>query len=344
MKTTLPIAVTMGEPAGVGGEILLKSWLNKGDQGLPPFFAIDDTSRLDALALRLGLKIPIKTISAPNECAHTFGHALPVLECPLKVQSVPGHCDPENAASVLKSIEMAVELAGQGNARAVVTSPIQKSSLYEAGFTFPGHTEFLAHLCQTQGWSDVLPKPLMMLSIPELRVVPVTIHVALKDAIKELSIEKIVGVGKLLNGALQLDFGIPLPRLAVAGLNPHAGEQGSLGREEVEIIAVAVSQLQEQGINVTGPSPADTLFHAHARQEYDGVLCMYHDQALIPLKTIDFDRGVNSTLGLPIVRTSPDHGTALDIAGTGRASPTSFQEALHMAAFIADRRSSAAEQ
>jgi 4-hydroxythreonine-4-phosphate dehydrogenase len=325
----------MGEPAGIGGDICLAAWSRRAE-GIPPFFAIDDPARLAALAERLGLAVPIHTISAPAEAAEAFSKALPVLPQPLAHAVVAGRPDPANAATVAAAIERAVRLVMAGEAAAVVTNPIHKQAMYEGGFRFPGHTEFLAELVGLGG------REVMMLACPGLRVVPVTVHVALAEAVRSLTTAAIVAAGRTTAAALGRDFAIASPRLAVAGLNPHAGEGGAMGGEEAEIIAPAVAQLRAEGIDAFGPLPPDTLFHTAARAGYDAVLCMYHDQALIPLKTIDFDRGVNITLGLPFVRTSPDHGTACDLAGSGTASPTSLMAALTTAAVIAANRQGAA--
>ncbi len=326
-----PLALTMGEPAGIGAEIALQAWLRR-DTGLPPFFLIDDADRLAALARGLGWTVPLKTIAAPEEAASSFAAALPVLPISLPQRVVPGHADPANAPAVIASIDRAVEFARADRAGAVVTNPINKQCLYAAGFKYPGHTEYLAELA-----GGVVP--VMMLACPELRVVPITIHLALKDVVGTLTQEAIVAAGRTTAAGLRRDFAIDRPVLAVAGLNPHAGESGSMGREEIEIIAPAVAALRREGILAEGPFPADTLFHAAARKRYDAVLCMYHDQALIPIKTIDFDGGVNVTLGLPFIRTSPDHGTAFDIAGKGVANPTSLIAALRLAGEMASRRS-----
>jgi 4-hydroxythreonine-4-phosphate dehydrogenase len=327
-----PIAVTMGEPAGIGGEITLKSWLRRAE-GVPAFFAIDDPDRLARLAALLGWSVPLHAVAGPEEAAACFHEALGVLPRRLVHPVLMGRPDPANARAVIAAIVSAVELARSGRAAAVVTNPIQKETLYAAGFRHPGHTEFLEELAGGDA------KAIMMLACPGLRVVPVTVHVALKDALQRLKTGDIATAGRITVRALMSDFGIARPRLTVAGLNPHAGEAGALGREEIDVIAPAVETLRAEGHAVSGPFPADTLFHAAARKRYDAALCMYHDQALIPLKTIDFDRGVNATLGLPFVRTSPDHGTALDIAGRGSANPESLIAALRMAGEMAERRS-----
>jgi 4-hydroxythreonine-4-phosphate dehydrogenase len=316
------LALTMGEPAGIGGEIAAKAWVRRGE-GVPPFFLIGEPCLLSA---------PTRLIDGPDEAADVFPRAVPVWRVPLARPVSIGHADPANAPAVLEAIRRGVTAVTSGKAAGLVTLPIRKETLYQAGFRHPGHTEYLAELAGGV-------TPVMMLLCPGLRVVPVTIHVALKDALARLSAEAIVTAGRITAAALVADFGIAKPRLAVAGLNPHAGEGGALGREEIEIIAPAVEALRAEGIAVFGPAPPDTLFHERARSRYDAALCMYHDQALIPLKTIDFERGVNVTLGLPFVRTSPDHGTALDIAGSGIASPESLIAALMTAAEMATRRS-----
>jgi 4-hydroxythreonine-4-phosphate dehydrogenase len=330
MNDAAPLAVTMGEPAGIGGELSLKAWL-KRRHAPRPFFVIDDRNRLASLAGRLGLDVPVDEIAKPGEAAGVFAKALPVL--PLRLSSAvrPGHPDSANAPATLESIERAARLALTGEVAAMVTNPIQKKTLQDAGFRHPGHTEYLAELA---GGVDVA----MMLACPELRVVPVTIHLPLAEAVRSLDTAKIVRAGRLAAAGLQALFGIAKPRLAVAGLNPHAGEQGAMGDEEARVIAPAIEALRREGIDASGPAPADTLFHAAARTRYDAALCMYHDQALIPIKTVDFAGGVNVTLGLPFVRTSPDHGTALDIAGSGRADPASLIAAIDMADDMARRR------
>jgi 4-hydroxythreonine-4-phosphate dehydrogenase len=326
----LPLAVTMGEPAGVGGELTLKAWLACNGASRP-FFAVDDPGRLADLARSLGLDVAIKEIGRPAEAADVFATALPVMPVRLRTPARPGQPDKANAPATLQSIELAASLARTGAIAGFATNPIQKKTLQDAGFRHPGHTEFLAELA---GGVDVA----MMLACPGLRVVPVTIHLSLADAVRALDAAVIVRAGRIAASALKTLFGIAHPRLAVAALNPHAGEQGTMGDEEARIIAPAVAELRQDGIQVRGPVPADTLFHPAARKTYDAAICMYHDQALIPIKTIDFSGGVNVTLGLPFVRTSPDHGTALDIAGTGRADPASLIAALAMADDMAQRR------
>jgi 4-hydroxythreonine-4-phosphate dehydrogenase len=316
----------MGDPAGIGGEITLKAWIRRKDAAVPAFLAIDDPDRLASLAKTMGLDVPVRPVADPAEAMAVFADALPVLPLPLAVPPVPGRPEPANAPMIRASIETAVRLVRAGRAAAVVTNPIHKGVLYQAGFPFPGHTEFLADLAGTG------TPPVMMLACPGLRVVPVTIHVSLRDAIAALSTGLIVEMGRITAEGLRRDFGIGRPRLAVAGLNPHAGEGGGMGREEIEIVRPAVDVLLAEGIEAFGPLPPDTMFTPEARAGYDAALCMYHDQALIPLKTIGFDKGVNITLGLPFVRTSPDHGTAFDIAGRGVASESSLLAALATAA------------
>lgn len=325
----------MGEPAGIGGEIALKAWLRR-DEELPAFAVIDDPQRLGALARALGLKAPLAEIAAPHEATAVFARALPVLAQRLPVAATPGRPSPATAAAVIGAVERAARLALAGEAAAIVTNPIQKKPLYDAGFAHPGHTEFLGTLAKLDA------PPAMMLASDELRVVPVTIHRPLAEVPGALSSAEIVRIGRIVAAALLRDFGIARPRLAVAGLNPHAGEAGALGSEDAAIVAPAVAELRRAGIDAAGPLAADAMFHAAARARYDAALCMYHDQALIPIKTLAFDRAVNVTLGLPFIRTSPDHGTALDIAGKGLASPESLIAALKLAAAMAAHRAAAA--
>ena len=276
-----PLVVTMGEPAGIGGEIVLKAWLGRRD-GIPPFYLIDDPERIAALARRLSWSVPVRPIDAPEEALAVFAEALPVAPIGIPLRALPGHPDPADAPAILSAIETGVGHVLSGKAAALVTNPIHKDSLYRAGFPHPGHTEYLAAI------AGVAKAPVMMLVCPALRVVPVTIHLALRQAIRELSTMAIVHAGRVTEAALRRDFGVAIPTLAVAGLNPHAGEAGGLGREEIEIIEPAITALRTAGIDVRGPLAADTMFHAEARQAYDAALCMYHDQALIPIKTIDF--------------------------------------------------------
>lgn len=340
--TRLPLAVTMGDPAGIGGDIVLQAYAKHRDT-LPPFFIIDDPGRLGALALKLKLDCSLQTISAPDEAPGFFGNALPVLpvDPQLAAPAELGTPNPVNAAAVIGAIDTAVRLVRGGQAAALVTNPIHKASLQDHGFGHPGHTEYLGALAGADA------QPVMMLASHKvkhgLRVVPVTIHLAHADAAKALTTDAIVKHGRITVQALRDDFGVAEPRLAVAALNPHGGESGKFGAEESEIIAPAVEILRSEGLNVSGPLPADTLFHSDARTQHDAVLCMYHDQALIPLKTLDFYGGVNITLGLPFVRTSPDHGTAFSLAGSGRARCDSLVAALQMADTIAAHRLSATD-
>jgi 4-hydroxythreonine-4-phosphate dehydrogenase len=328
---TQPLAVTMGEPAGVGGDITLAAWLALHKLG-PAFFVIDDPARLRRLAEQLELACPIQEITTAADAASVFSTALPVLSVGCSVPAKPGHLDGAHAAAVVRAIEMAVSIAKAGTASGIVTNPIQKSTLYQAGFTYPGHTEFLGAIAGSG------TAPVMMLACPELRVVPVTVHQSLKSAVASLTTSAIIEQARLTAAALKRDFGIAAPRLAIAGLNPHAGESGAMGNEEARIIQPAIDVLRADGLTVAGPLPPDTMFTPRARPTYDVAICMYHDQALIPLKALDVDGGVNITLGLDIVRTSPDHGTALDIAGTGKAHPGSLIAAIRMARDIAHRR------
>ncbi len=329
-----PLALTMGEPAGIGPDITLQAWTERAEHQLPPFFVIACPKLLGARAAALGLHIPLKTIFHPREAVSVFETALPVLPFDELVDAGPGTPQVKNAEATLASIRFAVACAQEGEASAVVTNPIHKAVLYDAGLAHPGHTELLEELAGP-GMQAV-----MMLAIPGLRVVPVTVHQSLAQAAASLTQTAIVNTAMAVAEALRHDFGIASPRLAIAGLNPHAGESGALGREEIEIIEPAIAQLIAAGLSASGPHPADTLFHAEARARYDAALCMYHDQALIPLKTLNFHEGVNITLGLPFVRTSPDHGTALDIAGTGKADPRSLIAALKTADQIARQRAS----
>jgi 4-hydroxythreonine-4-phosphate dehydrogenase len=325
---TPPLALTLGEPAGIGPDIALAAWIRRYDIDMPPFYIVGDRDCLSRRARLLALDVPFADVE-PAQAAAVFAEALPVAAIAETATAAPGRPDASSAPAAIASIRQAVADVREGRARAVVTNPIAKSVLYQAGFTHPGHTEFLAELARDHG---AVPQPVMMLWCDELAVVPVTIHVSLRDAIAQLTIELIVTTARIVVRDLQARFGIAHPRLTIAGLNPHAGEDGTIGREDRDIVAPAVAALRAEAIDARGPLPADTMFHAAARKTYDCAICMYHDQALIPIKTIAFDRGVNVTLGLPFVRTSPDHGTAFDIAGTGRADPSSLIAALALAA------------
>lgn len=338
MKHSPPIAITMGDPAGIGIETVIKAWQQRVDSCLPPFYLIGDSNHLVKVSERAGLRLPYKEIKESAEANDLFSDFLPVIDCQLAASAFPGQPEPANGSATIQSIELAVEHVASGQARAIVTNPINKKVLHETGFDFPGHTEFLADLAVKLGASQTLPHPVMMLAIPDLRVVPLTIHTAIADVPNAITKDLLCKTARVLAKSLEIDFGFHHPRIAVAGLNPHAGESGSFGNEEVDTIAPAIEDLKAEDIDIAGPFPADTLFHAQARSEYDGVLCMYHDQALIPLKTIDFFKGVNITLGLPFVRTSPDHGTGYDIAGTFQAVPDSLIEAIRTADSIANMR------
>jgi 4-hydroxythreonine-4-phosphate dehydrogenase len=318
-----PLILTMGEPAGIGAEIAAGAWRALRGSGLC-FALIDDAGR--------DFGVPVVRIAAPEEASAVFAQALPILHRPLATPVVPGKPSPAHAGAVIAAIEEAVALAKAGRAAGVVTNPIQKASLTAAGFPHPGHTEFLGELAGTG-----VP-PVMMLACPELRVVPVTVHEALAKAIARLNPVLIMETTRIVDAALKRDFGIAAPRLAIAGLNPHAGEAGTMGREEIDIIAPAIAALRAEGIDARGPMPPDTMFTALARPGYDAAICLYHDQALIPIKTIDMAGGVNVTLGLSIIRTSPDHGTALDIAGKGLADPASLIAAIRLAGELAEKR------
>ncbi|MGI9127406.1 MAG: 4-hydroxythreonine-4-phosphate dehydrogenase PdxA [Roseomonas sp.] len=318
-----PLILTMGEPAGIGAEITAGAWRQLRVTG-PCFAIIDDASR------QFG--VPAARITALEDACAVFPEALPVLDRPLGAPLVPGKPNSAHARNVIAAIEEAVALVKSGRAAGVVTNPIQKASLTAVGFPHPGHTEFLGELAGTG-----VP-PVMMLACPELRVVPVTVHEALAKAISRLTPDLIIQTSRLVHAALMRDFGIAAPRLAIAGLNPHAGEAGTMGREEIDIIAPAIAKLRAEGIDARGPMPPDTMFTALARPGYDVAICLYHDQALIPIKTIDMSGGVNVTLGLSIIRTSPDHGTALDIAGKGLADPASLIAAIKMAGELAQKR------
>ena len=326
-----PLALTMGEPAGIAGEIAIKAWLARDGRPVPAFCLIGDPDWLRAEAHRVKSHVHVVEVTSLAEAGTRFFEGVPVLPVRLDVKPSPATPDGRNAKAVIASIDKAVALARGAEAAGVVTSPIHKATLYGAGFKFPGHTEYLGEICGSV-------KSTMMLAIEGLRVVPVTVHLSLAEACRALTTEAIVDAASAAHEALIRDFGIAKPRLAVAGLNPHAGEGGALGREEQTVIAPAVGELAKRGIDAKGPMPADTLFHAAARARYDAVICMYHDQALIPLKTLDFAGGVNVTLGLPIVRTSPDHGTAFDIAGQDKADPSSLLAALRLAERLAAQR------
>jgi 4-hydroxythreonine-4-phosphate dehydrogenase len=329
-----PLALTMGEPAGIGPDITLLAWAELRHESGLPFIALADPEALAERAARLGLGMPLAVVSEPAEAAARFPQALPVLPVELPCRPAPGSIESATAAAVIRAIDRAVDLTLAGEASAVVTNPIQKETLYAAGFAHEGHTDYLAALAHARGHAA---EPVMMLANAFVRVVPVTVHIPLKDVPGRLTREAIVTQGRIVARHLR-DCGFAEPRLAVTGLNPHAGEGGRMGREEIDVIAPAIAQLRAEGLSVQGPLPADTAFHEEARAGYDAILCMYHDQALIPVKALDFHGGVNCTLGLPFIRTSPDHGTALALAGTGKARPDSLIAALRLAARLAASR------
>ncbi len=329
---SLPLAVSLGDPAGIGPEAIAKSWERRESHALPPFFVVGEIASVAAV-----WKGPLAAIASPDEAFAAFPEALPILRVGDGGAVEPGRPTVTGARIALDSLELAVGLTRSGAAAAVVTGPVSKSQLYGIGFVHPGQTEFVAERCGVAA-----SKVAMMLAGPTLRTVPVTTHIALADVPARLSTELIVTRGRTVIRGLRRQFGIERPRIAVAGLNPHAGENGALGREDIEIIAPAVERLRaEEDAEVFGPLPSDTMFHARARAGYDAALCMYHDQALIPLKALHFDEGVNITLGLPIVRTSPDHGTAFDIAGRDVASPEATAAAIALAASCARRMAAA---
>ena len=326
-----PLALTFGEPAGIGPDITIKAWLRRNELKLPPFYLLGDPDFLGQRAKALGLNLRLAKVH-PKDACDAFADALPVVATGHPATARAGTPDGNSAEAAMASIRQAVGDVIAGRASAVVTNPIAKNVLYRAGFRHPGHTEYLAELAATENHA---PQPVMMLWSPALVVVPVTIHVALREALAQLSSDLIVTTARIVVAALKARFGVANPRLAVSGLNPHAGEDGSLGSEDKTIVAPAVEILRGEGIEIRGPLPADTMFHAAARQTYDCAICMYHDQALIPVKTLAFEDAVNVTLGLPFIRTSPDHGTAFDIAGTGKANPSSLIAALRLAARMA---------
>ena len=326
---TRPLALTLGEPAGIGPDITFAAWQRRAELALPPFYLLAHPEFVERRARLLGLNIPVRVVE-PEGAAEAFATALPVVALAEKATAEPGHPDASSAPAAIASIRRAVADVFTGRAHAVVTNPVAKAVLYRTGFAEPGHTEFLAKLSQEH--TGRAAHPVMMLWSPELAVVPVTIHLPVRDVPRQLTTELVLNTGRIVAHDLRERFGIARPRLALAGLNPHAGEEGALGEEDRSVVTPAVGQLRAEDIDARGPLPADTMFHAAARRTYDAALAMYHDQALIPIKTLAFDHAVNVTLGLPFVRTSPDHGTAFDIAGTGRASPASLVAALKLAA------------
>jgi 4-hydroxythreonine-4-phosphate dehydrogenase len=334
MATALqnPLAVSLGDPAGIGPEVIAKCWDNRHAFGLPPFVAIGDPRSIAAV-----WDGPVELVENPRQADAAFDYGLPVIQLNTPRSDVPGHPSVAGAHTSLDALELAVGLARSGSSSAVVTGPVAKEQLYAIGFQHPGQTEFVAERCGVSPGNVV-----MMLAGPTLRTVPVTTHLPLSELASQLTTSLIESRGRATLRGLQRNFGIAEPRLAVSGLNPHAGEGGQLGREEIEIIEPAIAALAAEGWRVSGPHPADTMFHASARAHYDAALCMYHDQALIPIKALHFEEAVNVTLGLPIVRTAPDHGTAFDIAGQDRADPRPMAAAMRMASENASRRADGA--
>jgi 4-hydroxythreonine-4-phosphate dehydrogenase len=332
-----PLALTVGEPAGIGPDITFAAWRRRAEVGLPPFYLLGDPAFLARRAERIAPDLTIAVVE-PAAAWTAFKTALPVVDIGVPITAEPGRPDESSAPAALAAIRRAVADVRAGAATAMVTNPVAKNVLYRSGFPEPGHTEYLGKLVEES--TGVATRPVMMLWSPELAVVPVTIHLPLKDVIAHLSGDLVVETGRIVARDLRERFGIGRPRLAVAGLNPHAGEDGALGDEDLTVVRPAVERLKAEGIEARGPLPADSLFHRAARASYDAALAMYHDQALIPIKTLAFDHAVNVTLGLPFVRTSPDHGTAFDIAGTGRADPTSLIAALQLAARLSSRAQS----
>ncbi|MND63707.1 4-hydroxythreonine-4-phosphate dehydrogenase 1 [compost metagenome] len=334
--TIRPLIVTMGDPAGVGPEIIARAWPVLATQPGPlapvvPFAVIGDA---DVLAAQ-GVKV--EQVFSPSDAAAVFGRAIPVLHAPAPAPVTPGQPDPHNAPAVADWIERAVDLTLSGEACGIVTAPIAKAPMYASGFRFPGHTEFIAELTADMPFSGTRG-PVMMLTAKDLRACLVTIHVPIDQLPELITADRVMRVARVVHESMKRDFGITAPRLAMAALNPHAGEGGSIGLQEVEVLRPAAAALRAEGLNITDPLPADTLFHDEARARYDATVCLYHDQALIPVKTLDFWGGVNATLGLPIVRTSPDHGTGFDIAGKGIARADSFIAAVRLASEMAAAR------
>ena len=327
MSELPPLAISMGEPAGIGPDLLLRLYAQRVDLGLPPFVVFGNAGFLRSRAKRLGHEIEIRA-TAPGLARDIFPSALPVVDIDGLVPDKPGDSSPLSGKVVVESIRQAVTMTLAGSCRGVVTAPIHKAALYASGFKFPGHTEYIASLCATGGQ---VPMPVMMLAHDALRVVPATIHVPLRRVPELVTSELVTATGRIVARSLKTRFGIATPRLGVTGLNPHAGEGGAIGQEDGDEIGPAVIALRFEGIDVEGPLPADTAFHLERWKSFDAIIAMYHDQALIPIKTVAFDEAVNITLGLPIVRTSPDHGTAFDLAGTGEGSSASFLAAIRMA-------------
>lgn len=334
-----PLALTIGEPAGIGPDLTLAVWQQRIQLSLPPFYVLADAQFLVKRAKLLRLDVPVALVD-PSDAMETFATALPVVSIDRAITAEPGRPDATSAPAAIEAIRRGVADVLRGAAAAIVTNPIAKNVLYQSGFAEPGHTEYLAKLVEEMTGNGA--QPVMLLWSPELAVVPVTIHLPLKDVPGRLTTDLLVHTGRIVAHDFKTRFGIARPRIAVAGLNPHAGEEGAMGEEDGAVVRPAVKQLQAEGIDARGPLPADTMFHPGARAQYDVALCAYHDQALIPIKTLAFDSAVNVTLGLPFVRTSPDHGTAFDIAGTGRADPSSLIAALRLAARLSSKVPAAA--
>jgi 4-hydroxythreonine-4-phosphate dehydrogenase len=335
-----PLALTLGEPAGIGPDLAIAVWRRRAELDLPPFYVLGDPAYLARRSLLTGPPVELQTCE-PADAASLFASALPVVDIGTAATARPGQPDDASAPAAIASIRLGVDHVLAGRAAAIVTNPVAKNVLYRSGFREPGHTEYLAKLAAAA--TGQLRRPVMMLWSPELAVVPVTIHLPLAEVPAALDVDLIVTTGQIVAKDMASRFGIAKPRLAIAGLNPHAGEHGAMGAEDRAIVQPAVERLKSAGVTARGPLPADTMFHPAARATYDAALCMYHDQALIPIKTLAFDHAVNVTLGLPFVRTSPDHGTAFDIAGTGRADPSSLIAALRLAARLASRGDAAVE-
>ncbi len=331
-----PLAVSMGEPAGVGPDIILRALTSlQADPEAPRIVVFGDPALLESRAKRLELDLSVCALDNVDDLQGYRRNTLVVVDVG-RVEDRPGMLDESTGKATVSALRTALDAVRDGRCSGLVTAPIHKANLYATGFAFPGHTEFLEAYAR-ENWPEAHPLAVMMLTGPELRTVPVTVHIPLSEVASSLTTQRIVDVGEVVARDLKQRFGVDNPRLAIAGLNPHAGEEGSLGKEDDAIIAPAVTQLGQQGIQALGPLPADTMFHAEARQAFDAALCMYHDQALIPVKALDFHNTVNVTLGLPFVRTSPDHGTALSLAGTGKASPASMIAAIRLAAQMAER-------
>lgn len=324
-----PLAITIGDPAGIGPDIILSSWHRGQREPLHPFLVLGCPETLERRASVLGMNIPVSVIDKPSDVEQLFSRSLPVFPLEMENPEVSGKPDASSASMTIEAIDRAVRWTLSGDTAAVVTAPINKELLAQKGFSHSGHTEYLAHLCQKK--NGAIPRPVMMLAAPTIRVVPVTVHIPLSEVPAKLSQDLIIETVEITENSLRTQFRISRPRIGITGLNPHAGESGLLGRDEIETVIPAIKTLKKKGLDVHGPLPADAAFQKRNRAQYDVIVAMYHDQALIPVKTIAFDEAVNVTLGLPIVRTSPDHGTAYDLAGSGKASPESFLAAIKMA-------------